>query len=185
MLALMSIFGGIAYPLLGSTMRGIKRNQEQAAQIAAGRDALRGLTTHLRQASPLPGATAAVFTGEDGGTDAPARDRLAVTTTDLSRLVRGTRFTVEYFVTEAGAAGGAAPRLMQRLTAPDGSSREMPVGPNVVGLDCTYAAGGAWTPTWQGPALPEAVRLTVYVAARPGGVARAMHTEVNLPGGGF
>ena len=151
MLAILGVFGTIAYPLLGTTMAGIRRNQARAVQVEVGRDALRELTTHVRQLGPLPGAASPVLVGKNGGAGAIAQDRLSVTTTDLSRLGHGTRFTVEYFVSPADAAAQVPARLMRRLTAADGSSREVVVGANIVAFDCAYLSGGVWAAEWPGP----------------------------------
>lgn len=182
MLGLLGIFGTIAVPVFQRTLRGIRRSQGYAGQFEVGRKALRALTTHVHQRAALPGTAGPSLAGVDGGAGAAAHDQLTLTATDFSQLGRGTIFTVDYFLRPADRASGTPAHLMRRLTAPDGSSREVPVGMNVVGFDCAYLADGIWHETWDAPTLPEAVRLAVYMAHQPGARPRALYTEVNLLG---
>ena len=182
MLGLLAIFGSIAVPVFQRTLRGIQRSQGYAGQFEVGRKALTALTTHVHQRAALPGTAAPTLAGVDGGAGANAHDELTLTATDFSQLGRGTIFTVSYYVRPADRTSRTPAHLMRRLTAPDGSSREMPVGRGVVGFDCAYLADGVWHEVWDGPALPEAVRLAVYVAHQPGARPRALYTEVNVLG---
>lgn len=183
-LSLIAIFGGIAYPMLQVTMRGIQRNTAYARQFETGRDVLGALGEQVRMIAPLPGAGQPRLLGEDGGAGPAARDHLQLTGCDLSNLANGTHFTIDYYVVGADVPNDQPAYLAKRYTAPDGTQREIVAGEQVAGFDAQYWDGEAWRDAWTADALPEALRLTVYVVRQTGTRPRAMFTEVNLPAAG-
>lgn len=181
MLGLTGIFGGIALPMIRTTTRGIRRNQDFAAQFVIGRQALDDVSAQIRQIAPLPGGAGAILVGEDGAEPNTIRDRLTMTGTSLAQLRAGALSTVDYYI-EPDATGARV--LWKRTRALDGRTHVRAVGRNIVGFDVAYLAAGEWHRAWSGPELPDAVRVVVHVIPFPGARSRTMFTEVNVPGRG-
>lgn len=198
-LSILTIFMGIAIPSLMKSMRATSQAKRLTVRYPNARKALRQMSTMMRQAYPTGLESGIGFTGtssayEAGGIMIP-RDNVSFPVLDTGYSHLNSMQKISYRL-ELNPANENAPRGLVQDRSFFGAdaaagTTEMLLD-RVIGLDLTYLNDSQDSPEWvsewppesvdqERPALPKAIKITLYVAGEISLRPTPFTTVVNVP----